>query len=63
MGRLDEELAMADVRSMVDGKLEAFVKSSEFKKAVRSIAADAMEKYFRIMYNKRGLWRAEVANG
>lgn len=61
--KMNEDLTKGEVRSVVDDKIADYVKSREFKRDINKIIADALEKYFRIMYNKRTLWRAEIANG
>jgi len=60
--RLNEELTNAEVRSMINSKIEDALKDKEFEKRVREITTDAMEKFFRMMYNKRGFWKGELRN-
>ena len=47
---------------MIDSKVSEYIKEKEFEKRVREITTDAMEKFFRMMYNKRGLWKGELKN-
>lgn len=59
---VNEELTCSDVRSMIDSKMDGYIKEKNFEKRVREITSDAMEKFFRMMYNKRNFWKSEVKN-
>lgn len=58
-----EELSRQDVKSMIDSKIDEFVKEKEFKKKVRSIAVDVLEDLFREMWRKNGFWKNSLKNG
>lgn len=58
-----EELTRQDVNSVINNKLDSYIKKSDFEKEVKRIVSDVMEKFFRMMYNKRGFWKNEVRNG
>ena len=60
--RINEELTRADVRSIVNSELTDLLKEKDFEKRVRELTTDAMEKFFRMMYNKRGFWKGELRN-
>lgn len=64
MGRrqINEELTKAEIRSMIDSKVADYMKEKDFEKRVREITTDAMERFFRMMYNKRGFWKGELRN-
>ena len=47
---------------MIDSKVSEYIKEKEFEKRVREITTDAMEKFFRMMYNKRGFRKGELKN-
>ncbi|MCD8207110.1 MAG: hypothetical protein LUD72_04140 [Bacteroidales bacterium] len=55
-----EELNKSDVKSMIDGKLSSLLNSTEFEKKVRQLVANALENYFKLMYNRRGLWKSDI---
>lgn len=59
---LNEELTQSDVRNIINNKLDDYIKEKSFEKRVREITSDAMEKFFRMMYNKRGFWKGEIKN-
>ena len=57
---INEELTQSDVRRTVNSELDDYIKSREFETAVRKLIIDTMEKYHRMMYNKRGFWKSEL---
>lgn len=58
-----EELTRQDVKSMIDSKLDSYIKEREFKKKVRSIAVDVLEDLFKEMWRKNGFWKNSLKNG
>ncbi len=60
---IKEELTKSDVSSMISDRLNSYLRKSELEKDVKKIVADVMEKFYRMMYNKRGFWKNEVSNG
>jgi hypothetical protein len=64
MGRryINEELTKAEIRSMIDSKVADYIKEKEFERRVKEITTDTMERFFRMMYNKRGFWKGELKN-
>ena len=59
---INEEITKAEIRSMIDSKVYDFLREREFEKRVREITANSIEKFFRMMYNKRGFWKGELKN-
>ncbi len=59
---INEELTKSEIRSLIDSKVSDYIKEKEFEKRVREITTDAMEKFFKMMYNKRGFWKGELKN-
>ena len=59
---LNEEMTKAEVRSIVNSAISDAIKEKEFEKRVRELTSDAMEKFFRMMYNKRNFWKGELKN-
>lgn len=58
-----EELSRQEVKSMIDSKLDEYLKEREFKKKVRSIAVDVLEDLFKEMWRKNGFWKNSLKNG
>ncbi len=59
---INEEMTKAEIRSMIDSKVSDYMKEKDFERRVREITTDAIEKFFRMMYNKRGFWKGELKN-
>jgi len=60
---INEEITSSEVRSIVNSKIEDLLKDKEFEKRVKELTTDAMERFFRTMYNKRNFWKSELKNG
>ena len=60
---INEEITSSEVRSIVNSKIEDLLKDKEFEKRVKELTTDAMEMFFRTMYNKRNFWKSELKNG
>ena len=52
--KINEELTNSEVRNIINSKLDDFIKEKDFEKRVREISSDALERFFKLMYNKRG---------
>ena len=59
---INEEITKAEIRSMIDTKVSDYIKDKEFERRVREITSDAIEKFFKMMYTKRGFWKGELKN-
>lgn len=60
---INEEITSSEVRNIVNSKIEDLLKDKEFEKRVMELTTDAMERFFRTMYNKRNFWKSELKNG
>lgn len=58
-----EELSKQEVRNIIDSKLNDYIKEREFKKAVRQVAADVLEDFFKEAWRKNGFWKNQLKNG
>ena len=63
MRRLNEEITKGEIRSIVSSELSDLLKSRDFEKKVKEISAISMEKFFKMMYNRRNFWKGEITNG
>lgn len=55
---IEEELSRSDVNNIISDKLS----SQDFKKKVKSIAADVVNELFKILWQRNTLWKSSVAN-
>ena len=60
---INEEITSSEVRNIVNSKIEDLLKDKEFEKRVKELTTDAMERFFRTMYNERNFWKSELKNG
>lgn len=61
--RLNEEITKSEIRSMINSEINDLLRQKELEKRVKEITADVMEKFFKMMYNRRNFWKGEVKNG
>lgn len=60
--RIVEEITRQELRSIINSRIEEYMKEKEFEKRVRELSTDALEKFFRLMWNKRGFWKSDLKN-
>ena len=60
--KINEELTNSEVRNIINSKLDDFIKEKDFEKRVREISSDALERFIKLKYNKRGFWKSENKN-
>lgn len=60
---LNEEITKSDVESIVRDKLSSYLKRREAETLIKDIVADCVERFFKMMYNKRGFWKNDIKNG
>ena len=57
-----EELSKSDVNSMIALKIDNKLSSQEFKKIVKSLAADVVSELFKILWQRNSFWKSSVAS-
>lgn len=60
---IKEELTKAEIRNLIDSKLETFLKEKELKDRIREITVDVIEDLYKELWQKRTLWKNSVKNG
>jgi hypothetical protein len=60
---LFEDMTRSEIRNYIESEVDDMFKSREFEKRVREVTANVMEKFFRMMYNRRNFWKGEIKNG
>jgi hypothetical protein len=59
---IEEELSKNDISSMISSKLDSQLTSREFKKAVKSLAADVVSEVFKILWQRESFWKNSIKN-
>lgn len=57
---ISEEMSRSDVRSVVSSELSSYTKSREFEEAVKKLTSDVFERFFKLLYDRRGMWKSEI---
>lgn len=60
--RINEDITNGEVRSIVNGKLDDFLKDREFEKRVNELSAKVLEKFIAQLFNKRVMWTSNLKN-
>ena len=59
---INEEVTSNEVRSIVNSKLDDFLREREFEKKVKDISAKVLEKFISQLFNKRLMWTSSLKN-
>ena len=57
---ISEEISKADVESIASRKIDNSYDSKDFKKAVRKVVADAIEDFYRLLWNRSSIWKSSI---
>lgn len=57
---INEEMSRSDVRNVVSSELSSYTKSREFEEAVKKLTSDVFERFFKLLYDRRGMWKNEI---
>lgn len=60
--RINEDITNGEVRSIVNSKLDDFLKDREFEKRVNELSAKVLEKFIAQLFNKRVMWTSNLKN-
>lgn len=60
--KLIEDITSNDVRSIVNNKLDDFLREREFEKRVNELSAKVLEKFITQLFNKRLMWTGNLKN-
>lgn len=61
-GCINEDMTSGEVRSIVNGKLDDFLKERDFEKRVNELSAKVLEKFIAQLFNKRLMWTSNLKN-
>lgn len=57
-----EELTKQEVKSLINNRLDGFIKEREFKKIIREITIDVLDDFFRELWQKKSFWKSPLKN-
>lgn len=57
---VSEELNRSDVRSIVNDRIHEFLRDRELEDKIKEITSEVFEKFFKMMYTKRGFWKNDI---
>lgn len=59
---INEDVTANEVRSIVNSKIEDFLKDRAFEKKVNELSAKVLEKFITQLFNKRLMWTSTLKN-
>lgn len=59
---INEDVTSGEVRSIVNSKLDDFLKERDFEKRVNELSAKVLEKFIAQLFNKRLMWTSNLKN-
>lgn len=59
---INEDVTSNEVRSIVNSKLEDFLRERDFEKRVNELSAKVLEKFIAQLFNKRLMWTSSLKN-
>jgi len=57
---VSEELNRSDIRSMINDRIHELLREREFEDKIKDITSEVFEKFFKMMYTKRGFWKNDI---
>lgn len=57
---IEEELSKSEVTSLINSKLDSNLTSKEFEKKIKSIVADVLSEFFKLLWQRESLWKNSV---
>lgn len=61
-GYINEDVTSNEVRSIVNSKLNDFLKERDFEKRVNELSTKVLEKFIAQLFNKRLMWTSSLKN-
>lgn len=59
---INEDVTSGEVRSIVNSKLDDFLKERDFEKRVNELSTKVLEKFIAQLFNKRLMWTSNLKN-
>lgn len=57
---IEEELSKTEVKSMINSRLDSFIKEKELKNKIREITINVFDDFFREMWQKKSFWKGSL---
>jgi hypothetical protein len=56
-----EELSKSDINSMISSKIDTNMRSRDFKKAVKEVAAEVVSEFCRLLWQRNSFWKSSLS--
>ena len=59
---IKEELSKSEVNTLISNKLDSFLDSRDFDKAVKKISSEIIRTLFKVLWQHNNVWASTVKN-
>ena len=56
-----EDMTKSEVNSIVQSKIDNFVKSKEMEKKVKELASDVVSELFKVLWQRNNMWKSTIS--
>ena len=60
MRKINENITKTDVNSIIQSKIEDFVKSKELEKRVRELTSDVISEFLKALWQRDNMWKSSI---
>ena len=60
MKKINENITKTDVNSIIQSKIEDFVKSKDLEKRVRELTSDVISEFLKALWQRDNMWKSSI---
>lgn len=60
MRKINENITKTDVNSIIQTKIDDFVKSKELEKRVRELTSDVISELLKTLWQRDNMWKSSI---
>lgn len=60
MRKINEDITKTDVNSLIQSKINDFVKSKDLEKRVRELTSDVISEFLKALWQRDNMWKSSI---
>lgn len=60
MRKINEDITKTDVNSIIQSKINDFVKSKDLEKRVRELTSDVISEFLKALWQRDNMWKSSI---
>lgn len=60
MRKINEDITKTDVNSIIQSKINDFVKSKDLEKRVRELTSDIISEFLKALWQRDNMWKSSI---